>query len=139
MQKGRAPHTETTRQIMERTGERLAALAEIYGNSPTEIEKAFQLTRGHWRLMIRGERPLSPDLAARICEIWGITLDWLYRGIPGSSVEADVLVNLVRLYPDLTETRSMSTETPRNSSNADNATPTSNLTGRTAVARRGTA
>lgn len=111
MLKGRTPLTQTTRHLMEMTGKRLDLLASLHAMGPVEVEECLELTRGHWRLMCRGERPLSIEKAILVCDQFGVTLDWLYRGKPATALRPDVLVNVVAVRPELTERRDMAART----------------------------
>lgn len=111
MLKGRTPLTETTRHLMEMTGKRLDLLASLHAMGRVEMERCLDLARGHWRLMCRGERPLSVEKAMLVCDQFGVTLDWLYRGRPATALRPDVLVNVVAVRPELTERRDMAART----------------------------
>ena len=111
MQKGRTPLPEAVREIMRKTGERLTAIALMHEMGPTEMEKCLGLSHGHWRTISTGERPLALHTAIIVCNQFDVTLDWLFRGVPSSQVDPDILVNLVYARPDLTERKDMAAST----------------------------
>jgi len=103
MAKGGVPLSPGARRIVELTAKRIGLLADLHAMGPTEMERCLGLSHGHWRHLIQGSRQLSVEIAFRLCEQFGVTLDWIYRGRAASQVRPDVLVNVVALAPLLTE------------------------------------
>lgn len=49
-----------------------------------------------WNNYERGFRRISIDQALKVCRITGVTLDWIYRGIP-SGVPVELATSLLHL------------------------------------------
>lgn len=67
--------------IHEEIGRRLAALRRAMGNESKAAwaeRNGFNATQYHnWE---RGIRRIPVEAAERLCDRYGLTLDWLYRG-----------------------------------------------------------
>ncbi len=62
-------------------GQRLRRLREAFGpTKQTEWCAKHNFNPAQWNNWERGARRISVDSAERLCEIYGLTLDWIYRG-----------------------------------------------------------
>lgn len=67
----------------------LAALAsriflsrEALGIKPVDLAKELGISPARWSHYETGKRPLDIEIAVKFCTRYGLTLDWLYRGMP---------------------------------------------------------
>lgn len=62
-------------------GERLRALRLAFGpTKQVDWCAKHNFTPSQWNNWERGTKRISVDSAERLCEIYGLTLDWIYRG-----------------------------------------------------------
>ncbi len=59
---------------------RVIQLREAYGLSPKEAYRRCEIDKTTWNNYECAYSRPSTDNAARICETFGVTLDWLYTG-----------------------------------------------------------
>lgn len=63
--------------------DRLRRAHGALGVSQAKAARKLDIGRTTWGNYCTGLRPLPIDLAIKFCEAYpGITLDWLYRGVP---------------------------------------------------------
>jgi DNA-binding XRE family transcriptional regulator len=74
MRKVREP--EWLRQV----GARLRLTRMALGIRQVDIARKFDCSTASWNHYETGKRPLDIDLAVQLCDEYGLTLDWLYRG-----------------------------------------------------------
>lgn len=65
----------------ERVGERVTALREALGKSKAQFADAIQLDRSSLTKIEAGSKGLDIAVGARIAEMFGAGLDYLYRGL----------------------------------------------------------
>jgi transcriptional regulator with XRE-family HTH domain len=66
---------------MREIGERLRRLRFAEGfSSPDAWGKRFKTKRVTWLSYEAGRRLIPPTEADRLCDLTGVTMDWLYRG-----------------------------------------------------------
>lgn len=61
-------------------GQRLAATVGALGVRDADAARALEINPQRWSNYTNGHRPISVDLAISLCERYGLTLDWIYRG-----------------------------------------------------------
>lgn len=61
-------------------GRRLAALREYLDILPAHFADSVAIDRTSYGRIERGEKPLKADMAYRIAERYGVSMDFLYRG-----------------------------------------------------------
>lgn len=61
-------------------GRRLIALREYRGKTRTEFAASVQIDPTSYGRIEKGLKPLKADMAYRIAERWGVSMDYLYRG-----------------------------------------------------------
>jgi ribosome-binding protein aMBF1 (putative translation factor) len=61
-------------------GKRLIALRHALGLKAVQIAKSVDCKPNRWSQYETGERPLTLEIANRLVDEYGVTLDWLYRG-----------------------------------------------------------
>ena len=64
----------------ERIGRRLRYLRKAHGLRSSEIADLMEVPRTYWSRFELGRRPLTNDLAASLCERFGVSLDYLILG-----------------------------------------------------------
>ena len=64
----------------EHIATRLRHTREALGVNQTEFARRANLKQNRYNQYESGARPLSIDAAHKICDEYGVTLDWLYRG-----------------------------------------------------------
>lgn len=61
-------------------GQRLAALRTYHGHSRADFAASVQIDATSYGRIEKGLKPLKADMAFRIAERWGVSMDYLYRG-----------------------------------------------------------
>ncbi|WP_320176654.1 helix-turn-helix transcriptional regulator [Roseovarius pacificus] len=61
-------------------GRRLIALREHYGKTRADFAASVQIDATSYGKIEKGTKPLKADMAFRIAERWGVSMDFLYRG-----------------------------------------------------------
>jgi len=61
-------------------GRRLAALREYHEMIPAHFADSVSIDRTSYGRIERGEKPLKAEMAYRIAERYGVSMDFLYRG-----------------------------------------------------------
>lgn len=64
----------------EAVGRRLIALRNHHGKTRAEFSAAVQIDATSYGKIEKGTKPLKADMAYRIAERWGVSMDFLYRG-----------------------------------------------------------
>ena len=59
----------------------LLGLAQL-GLTAAELCKAIDVKANRWSQYESGERPITLPVAIAICDEYGLSLDWIYRGDP---------------------------------------------------------
>lgn len=76
-------HTEYSRSgplNPANTAARLTAAREALGLKKSEIADQIGISRAHWSLFEGGKRTLSLEVAAKLCETYPLTMDYLVLG-----------------------------------------------------------
>ena len=64
----------------EAVGKRLTALREHHGRTRADFAASVQIDPTSYGKIEKGLKPLKADMAFRIAERWGVSMDFLYRG-----------------------------------------------------------
>lgn len=64
----------------ESVGARLQALREYHRLNQAEFAQSVQIDPTSYGRIEKGKKPLKADMAFRIAERWGVSMDFLYRG-----------------------------------------------------------
>lgn len=64
-------------------GNRLQMTRLALGKSQADLARVLLISPQRWNNYERGARPIDIEFAIRLCERFGLTLDWLYRGQMG--------------------------------------------------------
>lgn len=64
----------------EAVGRRLIALRQYHQRSRAEFAESVRIDATSYGRIEKGLKPLKADMAYRIAERWGVTMDFLYRG-----------------------------------------------------------
>ena len=69
-------------QSHEETSKRLKKLRKAVGKTQAEMAELVGVSQTAWSLNERSEpgRRISIDSSMRLCELFGVSLDWIYRG-----------------------------------------------------------
>lgn len=62
-------------------GSRLQTTRIALGKTQADLARVLLISPQRWNNYERGARPIDIEFAIRLCERFGVTLDWLYRGI----------------------------------------------------------
>lgn len=65
---------------LKNLGRRLQATREALGLSAAQLCKRIQCKANRWSQYESGERRITLEIADRLCDEFGLTLDWIYRG-----------------------------------------------------------
>lgn len=80
-------------------GMRLEALRRHHGKTRAEFAESVHIDATSYGRIEKGLKPLKADMAYRIAERWGVTMDFLYRGrlteIPPNLADA-IMANLTK-------------------------------------------
>ena len=70
---------------------RLLSLREVVAPSAADLCRRTGLAPNRWSQYESGERRITLDAANTLCDKYGVTLDWIYRGdesgLPGRLIE----------------------------------------------------
>jgi transcriptional regulator with XRE-family HTH domain len=69
------PHAKLTA-----IGQRLEVLRKAYGLSQTQFAARAQIAQNTYNQYEKGKNLPRLDFAERLCDEYGVTLDWIYRG-----------------------------------------------------------
>ncbi|OAO02693.1 helix-turn-helix domain-containing protein [Roseovarius indicus] len=61
-------------------GRRLIALRHHHGKTRAEFASSVQIDATSYGRIEKGLKPLKADMAFRIAERWGVSMDFIYRG-----------------------------------------------------------
>lgn len=64
----------------EAVGRRLTALRQHHGLTRSEFASTVQIDATSYGRIEKGLKPLKADMAYRIAERWGVSMDFIYRG-----------------------------------------------------------
>lgn len=68
---------------LKAVGARLDATGRALGAKQVELAAVAGVSPQAWNNYLQGMRPLDIGAAINLCDRYRLTLDWLYRGIPG--------------------------------------------------------
>lgn len=79
---GRLGHMRRIREPvwLRQVGARLRLTRMALDIRQVDIARKFGCSTASWNHYETGKRPLDIDLAIELCDAYGLTLDWLYRG-----------------------------------------------------------
>ena len=61
-------------------GRRLALTREALGLTAAQLCKRIDCKANRWSQYESGERRITLEIADRLCDEFGLTMDWIYRG-----------------------------------------------------------
>lgn len=88
---------------LKAVGRRLLWVREEVADSQTQAARLIGVDQSTFSGYENGDRLIPAHVAMRMCDAWGITLDYLYAGKLGSEVRQDVAVRLAAAHPELVE------------------------------------
>ena len=74
-------NTETFHDSYEKIGERLHLQRSLHNLTQEKVAEAINVTTKYYGLVERGERALSLSVADQLCQLYGVTYDYLYLGL----------------------------------------------------------
>jgi transcriptional regulator with XRE-family HTH domain len=74
--------TAITRRSFEAIGQRLRATRETLGLSQKEFAKRARIADNTYNQYERGVSQPKIENAHALCDVYGLTLDWIYNGDP---------------------------------------------------------
>jgi transcriptional regulator with XRE-family HTH domain len=86
---------------VQAVGERLRWARETAALSQTQAASLLGCDQSTWSQYERGHRLVSLQVALRASNEWGLTLDYLYRGLLDARVARDMAVRLAAAHPQL--------------------------------------
>lgn len=86
---------------VEAVGMRLLWVREVIGWTQTDMASVAGCDQSTWTKWEKGKRLASVSHIARLCDVIGITLDFVYRGKVGGLLRRDVELQLVANHPEL--------------------------------------
>ena len=85
------------KDLREQIGLRFGAALAGLGINQTEVAEYLDVTPNRINQYVRGKRFTDVVLMTRICERYGVTLDWIYRGDP-SGLKSSVAEKIINAY-----------------------------------------
>lgn len=70
--------------VLKEMGKRLVATREALGMTAADLCRAIDVTQSRWSQYESGKRRITMDVALRLKQTYGISLDWIYAGDPSS-------------------------------------------------------
>ena len=61
---------------------RLQTTLEALDLKPVELCKIIGISESRWSNYVSGDRRITLEIANRLCDEFGLTLDWIYRANP---------------------------------------------------------
>ena len=61
-------------------GDRLRAVREALELSQSDVARAIDVRANTYNQWEHGKRLIDPLVASRLCDQFGVTMDWIYRG-----------------------------------------------------------
>ena len=75
---------------VERTAQRLNLIRRANDRSHKEMARLLSITPARWSSYINGTRTCDPYVAARLCELTGVSLDFIYCGRVDEHTPSDI-------------------------------------------------
>lgn len=69
-------------QTAQAIGKRLQITREAIGITAAQLCRSLDIKPNRWSQYESGERPITMAVANKLCDTYGLTLDWIYRGDP---------------------------------------------------------
>lgn len=66
---------------MKQVAQRVEGLRRAVNMDKGEFADSIEIDRSSYSKIIAGDKPLKADMAFRIAEKWGVSMDYLYRGL----------------------------------------------------------
>jgi transcriptional regulator with XRE-family HTH domain len=93
----RTPHSDNPEAMHPaRVGARITALRTAHGLTQTECWRACDIHASAWGQYEKGARAVPPAAAARMAELFGVLLDFIYLG-DNRHLPADIAARLSAL------------------------------------------
>lgn len=72
----------TMAESVKSLGGRLEITREALDLSPAELCRIIKIAENRWSQYENGKRRITMDVANKLCDEFGLTLDWIYRANP---------------------------------------------------------
>jgi len=93
-----ATHDNMVRRPLE-IAYRLLKSREALGKTQTELARELHIAQNRWSQYETGRRIITVDIAILLADIYGIGLDWVYRGDP-NDLPAELRSKVMRSIRD---------------------------------------
>lgn len=94
-------HGDSGAAWIKAVGQRLRWVREIVADSQTQAAELLGTDQSTYSQWENGKRLAPVHKMLEACALWGITLDYLYRGRLGGDMRRDVELRLVAHHPQL--------------------------------------
>lgn len=92
---GRSMPASSRANEIVKIGDRLRAFREALELSQSDLARAISVRANTYNQWENGKRLIDPLVASRLCDQFGVTMDWIYRGNM-SSLPQHLAAKLVR-------------------------------------------
>lgn len=71
-------------ESLKSLGGRLEITREALDMTPAELCRTLKIAENRWSQYENGKRRITMDVANKLCDEFGLTLDWIYRANPAA-------------------------------------------------------
>jgi transcriptional regulator with XRE-family HTH domain len=79
---------------IQEIGDRLKLTREVKKLNQATWCKLVGIEQQAWNNYERGRKRISIDQALKVCRFAGVTLDWIYRGVPSASIPLELAMKV---------------------------------------------
>jgi transcriptional regulator with XRE-family HTH domain len=79
---------------IQEIGDRLRLTRESKKLNQATWCKLVGIEQQAWNNYERGRKRISIDQALKVCRFAGVTLDWIYRGVPSGSIPLELAIEI---------------------------------------------
>jgi transcriptional regulator with XRE-family HTH domain len=87
--------------FLNAVGQRLAWAREVVGVTQQQVADMIVVDQSAYSKWENGSRLAAPGAMVRFCDLFGVSLDFIYRGKIGGLMRRDVELRLVAAHPEL--------------------------------------
>ncbi len=89
--------------FLKAVGRRLSWARDVVGITQDQAAEFIGIDQSTYSKYEKGKRLAAPSAMSRFCDLFGVSLDYIYRGRLGGVMRRDVELVLVANHPDLVE------------------------------------